>query len=74
VEHQRGNHTAAETLAAEAVAEGGGAEAHLALGNARFKLGRWGEAAANYRAVLAIEPACVEARRNLDAAENRLRR
>jgi tetratricopeptide (TPR) repeat protein len=72
VAFQQGDFAGALKHAQKATTTGGGADAHLLLGNCYFRLGRFQEAIAEYRKVLAQRPGNAEARRNLEAAQKRL--
>lgn len=60
--------------AAQAFAQGDGARAHYNLGNALAKQGKYGKAIGAYKQALAQEPDFVDARANLAAVEDWLKR
>jgi serine/threonine protein kinase len=72
VAFQQGDFAGALKHAQKATTTGGGADAHLLLGNCYFRLGKFQDAIAEYRKVLAQRPGNAEARRNLEAAQKRL--
>jgi serine/threonine protein kinase/Flp pilus assembly protein TadD len=72
VAFQQGDFHGALRHAQKAAGSGGGADAHLLLGNCYFRLGRYGEAITEYKKVLAQRRGHAEARRNLEAAQKRL--
>jgi tetratricopeptide (TPR) repeat protein len=72
VAFQEGEFNGALRQAQAAVRAGGGADAHLLLGNCFFRLGRYAEAIFEYQKVLAQRRGHAEARRNLEAAQKRL--
>jgi len=71
VAFQRGQYPEAVRLAQRAVESSGGVAAKMVLGNSYFKLGKYDEAIAEYRAVLQADAGHREARANLAAAEKR---
>jgi serine/threonine-protein kinase len=71
VAFQRGNFPDSVRLGQHAVESGGGVPAKLVLGNSYFKLGKYDDAIAQYRAVLAIDPNNTEASAFLAAAQKR---
>ncbi|HEY3354833.1 MAG TPA: protein kinase [Polyangia bacterium] len=72
VAFQQGDFHSALKQAQSAVRAGGGADAHLLLGNCHFRLGHYAEAITEYKKVLAQRRGHAEARRNLEAAQKRL--
>ncbi len=67
----RGDLPSALRLGRQAVEQGGGTSAHIALGNALFKVRRYSDAMYEYRAALATAPDNLEARRSLAAAQRK---
>ncbi len=72
VAFQRGKYGDAVQLARRAVDAGAGVGAKMVLGNSYFKLGKYDDAAREYREVLKIDHGHAEAQSNLAAAEKRL--
>ena len=71
ISFERGNYAEAVRRGKSAVQSGGGVPAHLVLGNAYLRVGRYDDAAEEYRAVLKVQPDHREARQNLEAAQRR---
>jgi tetratricopeptide (TPR) repeat protein len=71
VAFQRGNFPDSVRLGQHAIVAGGGVPAKLVLGNSYFKLGKYDDAIAQYRAVLASDPNNTEATTFLAAAQKR---
>jgi serine/threonine protein kinase len=68
---QQANYTSAAKLARKSIGAGGGAPAHVLLGNAYFKQQRFSDAIHEYKVVLRVQPNHPEAKRALEAAERR---
>ncbi|MEO6951492.1 MAG: protein kinase [Polyangia bacterium] len=71
VAFQRQNYDEAARIGKRATEAGGGWPAHMVLGNALFKLGRYDEAIAQYQAVLKLDRSNNEAKSNMKAATAR---
>ena len=68
VAFQRQNYEEAARIGKRATDAGGGWPAHMVLGNALFKLGRYDDAIAQYQSVLKLDHGNSEAKSNMKAA------
>jgi tetratricopeptide (TPR) repeat protein len=68
---ERGDYAEAIRRAERAVKSGGGAQAHLVLGDAYFKVLKFDFAVREYREVLKVQPGSSEAKQHLEAAQRR---
>ena len=68
VAFQRGHYDEAARIGKRATETGGGAAAHMVLGNALFKLGQYDESIAQYQTVLKSDRSNNEAKNNMKAA------
>jgi serine/threonine protein kinase len=69
---QQQSYSDAARYAKQALGAGGGIAARVALGNANFRLQKYGDASREYKTVLRAQPNNPEAKRGLEAAEKRL--